>query len=103
MTRHIAITCNIQQGILHKISHPTMQCKSLDLTCMYRKYLYCKHSFSNIKGIFYTKYDANIRDASIRYSVSVLAPIRSFSADRGIGETRPIQIRYCVYTILSYC
>ncbi len=39
------------------------------------------------------------RDASIRYSGSVLARSGHFRGS-GIGETRPIQIRYCVYTIL---
>ncbi len=41
------------------------------------------------------------RDASIRYSVSV--PILAFSAGSDIGQTIPIQIRYCAYTILCYC
>ncbi len=45
----------------------------------------------------------SIRDAPIRYSVSVSAPIRSFSAGSGIDQMRPIQIRYCAYTILCYC
>ncbi len=43
------------------------------------------------------------RDASIRYSVSVSAPILAFSNGSGIGQTIPIQIRYCAYTILCYC
>ncbi len=43
------------------------------------------------------------RDASIRYSVSVPAPIRSSSDGSGIGQMRPIQIRYCAYTIRCYC
>ncbi len=43
------------------------------------------------------------RDASIRYLVSVSAPILACSAKSDIGHTRQIQIRYCAYTILCYC
>ncbi len=39
-----------------------------------------------------------IRDASIRYSVSVSAPILAFFVASGIGQTRPMQIQYCAYT-----
>ncbi len=41
-----------------------------------------------------------IRDASIWYLVSVSVLILSFYAESGIGQTRPIQIRYCAYAIL---
>ncbi len=40
------------------------------------------------------------RDSSIRYYGSVLAPIRSFSVDRGIGQTRPDP--FFVLSYLSY-
>ncbi len=51
------------------------------------------HTISHTVAAFLT------RDASIRYSGSVSAPIQSFSVD----QTRPIQMRCCVYTILCCC
>ncbi len=47
------------------------------------------------------KRDVFNKDAPIRYSESVSAPI-IFSGS-GIGETRLIQIRCCAYTILYCC
>ncbi len=43
------------------------------------------------------------RDASIRYWVSVSAPIQSFSADRVSVRWDPIQIRSCAFKLIIFC